>query len=259
MLTYLNYVFLACALGGGTIVLAQLFLAAFALGSGHGMHVHHHGSPAVHHAGGNASHSLRGMLHRGGSGPGTGTPAAHGARAISMKGGAAAIHAGAPAHHFSLRDSWAFSHLLGIFNFQGMVAGATVLGFAGLAATSARLPELFVLLIAITAAFVMMISVSAVLRAMTSMDHDGTVQIEGAVGALGTVYLSIPAGGNERGKITLKLQQRLMEFPAVTQAAPLATGDQVIVVAVRKPDVMEVVSAEKYLRDTQALTDGSAV
>ena len=145
----------------------------------------------------------------------------------------------------SLLDNWAVSYVLGIFNFQGIVAGLTVLGFAGLAASAAKLSLAFTLIIAGGAAMAMMMLVGAMLRMMVSMDTDNTVQIDQAVGQLGTVYLSIPAAGGGLGKIMVNLQQRLMEFPAFTQqAAPLASGEKVIVVAVQKPSVMEVVSAK---------------
>jgi len=139
-----------------------------------------------------------------------------------------------------------------LFNFQGIVSGATVLGLAGLAATAAKLPGVVALAIAIGAALVMMAVIEGLFGVMANMDSDGTIDIDQAVGKMATVYLGIPAKSEGQGKITVSLQQRLMEFPAITlQDAPLVTGQKVIVVAVQDSDVMQVVSAEKYLPDLE--------
>jgi len=177
-------------------------------------------------------------------------------------GGARAVKALArpavkgPAHqntsHVAVGDHRLFSWLHNMLNFQGIVAGITVLGLAGLAASAAKLPDLVALLIGVAASLVMMALVAGFFGVMVGMDDDCTVRLEDAVGTLGTVYLSIPARNEGQGKVTLNLQERLMEFPAVTfQEAPLSTGQKILVVAVQKPTVMEVVSAEKYLSDTQ--------
>lgn len=159
----------------------------------------------------------------------------------------------------ALHQHWAVYYLLGIFNFQGMVAGLAVLGLAGLAASAARLPSSASLAIACAAALLMMALVAAVLRFMVSMDQDGTVQLDQAVGQIGTVYLTIPPAVQGHGKVTLTLQQRLMEFAAVTQQdTPLPTGRKVIVIAVRKPAVMEVVSADERVRDLESLAQSPA-
>lgn len=258
----LTYIFIICALGGGTIVLAQLILTAFAFGAGHGLHLHHHAGGSALHRG--PAGMPRGAVHQPGQrvrihvrhGPKAAAAKSLPAKAAAPATGGKAIQ---PAARPSLLNNWAVSYLLGIFNFQGIVAALTVLGFAGLAASAAKLSLTLTFLIAGASAMVMMMLVGALLRMMVSMDTDNTVQIDQAVGQVGTVYLSIPAAGSGQGKIMVNLQQRLMEFPAITQqAAPLASGDQVIVIAVQKPSVMEVVSAEKYLRDVGPLQAGPA-
>jgi hypothetical protein len=220
--------FMICAVIGGAIVLAQLALSLFAFGAGHSIHVHHH---AAGHA-----HAPRGP-----------------AKTFKLHLKSAPKSANTSnAHH---ADSSIFFWLQCMFNFQGLVAGATVLGLAGLSATAAHLSPLLALLIAAGAAIVMMALVAACFSFMTNMEHDGTVQIDQAVGIVGTVYLSIPPKNEGQGKITLTLQHRTMEFPAVTlHDEPLPAGRQALVVAVQKSSVMEVVSADKFLNDTHATT-----
>jgi hypothetical protein len=139
-----------------------------------------------------------------------------------------------------------------LFNLQGLTAGAAVLGLSGLAANAAKLSAFASLGIALVAGFMMIIAIAAVFELIASMEHDATVNIHDAVGQLATVYLGIPANRQGVGKITLTLQQQSLEFAAATeQDKPLAAGQKVIVVAVNEPALMEVVSAEKYLRDIE--------
>ncbi len=148
---------------------------------------------------------------------------------------------------------WAVSLLWGMLNFQAMVAGIAVFGLSGLAAVAAGLATALVLSIGIGSAFVMMLGVAAIFNLMLNMDEDGTLRLEDAVGATGTVYLSIPANNGGQGKVMVTLQERSMEFAAVTRAEKaLATGEKIIVVNVLKPSVMEVVPAEKFLAETSA-------
>jgi len=240
----LTMLFLTCAVVGGALVLAQLLLSIVAFGAGHGLHLHHqHGGSAAgdHGTVSRGIHRLRGSTrpHAYAAG-GTGEQ-----RALDS----AAPHMAAPqadSGHSAL--GWVPS----LFNFQGIVSGATVLGLAGLAATAAKLPGVVALAIAIGAALVMMAVIEGLFGVMANMDSDGTIDIDQAVGKMATVYLGIPAKSEGQGKITVSLQQRLMEFPAITlQDAPLVTGQKVIVVAVQDSDVMQVVSAEKYLPDLE--------
>jgi hypothetical protein len=85
---------------------------------------------------------------------------------------------------------------------------------------------------------------------MTGLEKDGTFDLQQAVGKLATVYLSVPEKGRGQGKITVSVQQRFMEFPAVTfKDDPLATGRKVAIVAVLDPGVMVVAAADDEAQD----------
>jgi hypothetical protein len=240
----LTLLFIMCAVVGGALVLAQLLLSVVAFGAGRGFHVHHGGgASAATHRGGffRGAHGHRGSLH------------AHPAHAVGtaaqqqIRGASAQkpVHGGFGGH-------WALAWVQSMFNFQGIVSGATVLGLAGLAATSAKLPGYVALAIGIGAALVMMALIDGAFGLMENMDNDGTVDIQQAVGKIATVYLSIPAKSEGLGKITMNLQQRLMEFSATTfKDKPLATGQRVVVVAVLGSSVMLVVAEEDYQAETE--------
>ncbi|MGN6367807.1 MAG: hypothetical protein ACTHN5_06060 [Phycisphaerae bacterium] len=245
----LTNILLGCAVLGGAIVLVQVVASVFAIGAGHAFHLHHHGGGGAVMRGGHGLHG--GHVVRGG----------HLLKSVGKTGKSPAAHA--PQQQASVHGGrgmhWGSAWLWGMLNFQAIVAGVAVFGIGGLAAKSGGFSTGVVLAAGGVAAFVVMLGVTGLFSLMLSMDHDATVRVEEAVGAMGTVYLSIPGGDVGQGKVMVKLQERLMEFPAVTlQERPLATGEQIIVVNVRKPSTMEVVSAERYLTDTGAISVGTA-
>jgi hypothetical protein len=252
----LSVLFLICAVVGGALVLAQLLLSVAAFGAGHGARLHHRvgGSVAAHRGGAvrasvaQAVHQHRGNMRA--SAPrgvrSTGRGGKQNTKAASPRS-----DAGAVTSHWG---HWAMAWVLGILNFQGIVSGVTVFGLVGLAASAGKRPGPVAVELGVAAAVVMMAAISGMLSMMTSMDRDATVDLQQATGQPATVYLGIPAKNEGLGKVTLSLQQRLMEFPAVTfQDDPLLTGQKVVIVAVLDTGIMLVVSAEKYAEQINTL------
>ena len=239
-------VFLICAVVGGALVVAQLMLSVVAFGMGHGLHLHrpHGGSMVAPRAAGvRGGHHFRGgaRSHASHTPRASGRGAAH--RPTSTQAGKSSAKRTGTLH--ALHGHWAIAWVQGMFNFQGIVAGATVFGLAGRAAMAAKLPPHSALLIGVVAALFMMALIEALFEFMARMDSDCTVDIQQAVGQCGTVYLGIPPRNQGQGKITINLQQRLMEFPAVTyEDSPLTAAQKVIVLSVLDPSVMVVALAE---------------
>ena len=68
---------------------------------------------------------------------------------------------------------------------------------------------------------------------MGRLGYDATQRIQQAVGREGTVYVPIPPGKAQAGKVQLSLNNRLVEYEAVTGGpARLATGTKVRVVGI---------------------------
>jgi membrane protein implicated in regulation of membrane protease activity len=127
-------------------------------------------------------------------------------------------------------------NLLGV---RALTAGLTFFGIGGLAGYATPLGLAAALPLALFMGGGAAVGVAAAMRALLRMESDGTVRIERAVGEPATVYLSIPGGRAGMGKVHLKLQDRLVEYQALS-AHPLPTGAQVIVVDVVGPDTVEV-------------------
>jgi hypothetical protein len=156
-------------------------------------------------------------------------------------GGAGAPHQDVGHHHelgHSDENAWFFK----LLTFRTIVAAVLFFGLAGLGA-SARIvePPLLPLAIAVAAGGAAMVVVAWVMQALAKLQSDGSVRIERAVGAPATVYLTIPAQKGGAGKVQVKVQNRLMEYQAITsQLQELPTGASVVVVAVVSPGTVEV-------------------
>lgn len=133
--------------------------------------------------------------------------------------------------------TWYF-HML---SFRAICAALTFFGLGGLAAASSASLSAVAFPAGLAAGTVAMIVVAWMMSLLGRLQSEGNVRIERAVGAMGTVYLGIPASGQGAGKVTVNVQERSMEYRAVTQhEQPLETGTPVMVVGVAGPDTLEV-------------------
>jgi hypothetical protein len=147
-------------------------------------------------------------------------------------------HDAASEHHHTQHGShWLF----GVISFRTVIAALAFFGLSGLAARSAGLqPDWLPLLIALAAGWAAMYAVHWIMKTLFRLRSEGNVRIEYSVGKLGSVYLRIPANRSGNGKITLNLQNRTMEYLAVTPGEALPTGANIVVVGVVGPDTVEV-------------------
>jgi membrane protein implicated in regulation of membrane protease activity len=130
--------------------------------------------------------------------------------------------------------------LFGVVSFRTLVAASTFFGLAGLAAQEAGQGLGVQLAAAVVCGGAAMYGVHSIIRMFGRLGYDGTVRIQRALGQEGTVYIPIPGGGTRAGKVQLKVQNRLMEYAAVTAATDrLPTGTKVRVTGIAG-DVLEV-------------------
>jgi hypothetical protein len=134
---------------------------------------------------------------------------------------------------------------VGLLSFRAIVSALAVFGLVGLGLSKEFSPPRpgATLVIALAAGGSMMYAVAWLLRALYSLRADGTVRVERSVGLPGTVYLTIPARKSGEGKVTIKIQDRIMELAAVTSGDPIPTGTAVVVLAVLSPQIIEVAPA----------------
>jgi hypothetical protein len=136
------------------------------------------------------------------------------------------------------------SWFIGVLTFRTIVAALTFFGLAGKFGAASDYTPTKTLLIAIAAGTAALFLVAWMMRALVRLKSEGTIRIERAVGANGTVYLTVPPNKSGVGKVTLSLQERTMEYDAVTsEQNELPTGAKVVAVAVIGPGTVEVAPA----------------
>lgn len=205
----MTYLFLFFAVAGGTVLICQFVLTLVGLGGGHDLPDDLSGADGAGFHGGD--------MH--------------------------VDHAGDASHDVShdQLSNWLF----GVISFRTLVAASTFFGLAGLAAQQGGLNLPLQLSIGTISGLGAMYGVHWIMRMIGRLGEDGTVRIQRAIGQEATVYIPIPGGKTRAGKIQLRLQNRLMEYAAVTDAADrLPTGTHVRVVGVAG-DVLEVMPLAK--------------
>lgn len=88
-------------------------------------------------------------------------------------------------------------------------------------------------LVAVVCGFVLMVMIAFLIRAIYSLRSDGTRQINNAVGAIGTVYVTLPASRAGGGQINVTVGGRLETLAALNAGLrPVPSGEKVKVVGV---------------------------
>jgi hypothetical protein len=201
--------YLVCAIVGGTLIACQFLLTMLGLGGHHDMGGDH--DVGGHDAGG----------HDAGNHDASGHDADH------------------DHHGHSSPTQW----FLSVLTFRTITAGVGLFGLSGLFLTKCDVEQELALAGAAAVGLAALFAVGWAMRTMSQLNIDGTVHIRRAVGAAGTVYLSIPANKSGAGKVQVGVNGRLVEYRAITPETDLATGAKIVVVAVVNSETVEVVPA----------------
>lgn len=133
-------------------------------------------------------------------------------------------------------SSWLFS----VISLRTVIAALAFFGLSGLTAQSMTNSQFVPLAVAIVVGLAAMYGVYGLMRWLKGMKAEGTARIQRAVGRYGTVYTTIPADDSGTGKIQLNLQNRTMEYLALTSGHALAPGAKVVVTDVITPTTVAV-------------------
>jgi membrane protein implicated in regulation of membrane protease activity len=193
----MTYLFILCAVIGGTILVCQFVLTL--VGFGHDV--------------GDLAHDISVDVH-------TDAPADVHSDDAHVDGNESGQHG----------SSWLF----GVISFRTLVAASAFFGLAGLASESAGYHLPMQLLIATGSGAGAMFAVHYLVKQLGRLNQDQTLRVHRALGQVGTVYIPIPAQKGSSGKIQLALQNRIVEYEAITSGdEKLTTGAKVRVIAVR--------------------------
>jgi hypothetical protein len=148
-----------------------------------------------------------------------------------------AWHHDAPADATHSATSWFYE----VISIRTLSAAATFFGLAGKAALAYRYSPQSAFVMASLAGVAALYGVYWLFKQVYKLQHTGTENIRNAVGAAAVVYVPIPGKRAGAGKVTFRLQNRVVEYLAVTEDENrLATGENVVVVAIMNSDTVRV-------------------
>lgn len=141
------------------------------------------------------------------------------------------------ASHGDTDSTWLFS----VLSLRTLVAALTFFGLGGLAAQASEVSTAAQITIAIVCGISALYAMQWIMRQVYRLNEDGTIRITRAIGQSGTVYLSIPPAKSAVGKVQIRVQDRLMEYDAVTAGEQaLVTGARIVVVGIEGPSILSV-------------------
>lgn len=120
---------------------------------------------------------------------------------------------------------------LTLFSVRGIVAMLCVAGWSGIVFVDCGIGNGVSVLLAVICGLAALFGMAFLMRAMVRLQSSGNIDLGSAVGKTGEVYIPIPAAGEGKGKISIVVQDRLIEIDAVTDGESLKTGDAVRVVS----------------------------
>ncbi len=122
---------------------------------------------------------------------------------------------------------------LRLFTIRGIVAFFAVGGWAGLSAYSIANNAAAAIITALIFGVLALLLVAWFFKWAASLNSNGVINVDSAVGNVGEVYMTIPANMSGTGKVNVIIQQRLTEVEAVTNCErPLKYGERVKVVGI---------------------------
>lgn len=128
---------------------------------------------------------------------------------------------------------------LHILTLRGVVAFFCLFGWGSLGLSQAGLPLWLALFFGIQMGVIAMVAMALLLRWVLTLQSDGTLRLENAVGQAGEVYLTIPPLRSGTGKVNVLIQDQLQECQAVTDSpVPIPTGAVVAVLGLAGPDTL---------------------
>lgn len=131
--------------------------------------------------------------------------------------------------------------LFGVLSFRTLVAAAAFFGIAGQAALSAGYSSGISIAIAALVGIGAMYGMYWLMQGLSRLTASGNERIGAAVGKHATVYIPIPGEERGLGKVHVTLQNRTVEYQAVSaDPAALRTGETVEVIGVKNSDTVAV-------------------
>ncbi|MGQ1908282.1 hypothetical protein ACT3CE_00705 [Marinifilum sp. RC60d5] len=123
---------------------------------------------------------------------------------------------------------------------KNLIAFFTIFGWTGIICLHSGLGTVLSTFIASIAGLLMMVVMASILYFMGKLTEEGTLKLSNAIGKVGNVYLTIPAGRKGMGKVQIQVQG-LQTLEAITDAEKdIKTGAVVEVVDILNDQILVV-------------------
>ncbi|MBN1638595.1 MAG: hypothetical protein JW866_06500 [Ignavibacteriales bacterium] len=118
---------------------------------------------------------------------------------------------------------------LHILSFQGITAFVMMFGIVGLVISeNTGIASFFTILISLGAGVGTAYLLALIFKSMKKLEADGTINLNEAIGCVGTVYLTIK--GKDGGKVQIIVKEQMLTLDAITEEGEeIKTGEEVIV------------------------------
>lgn len=120
-------------------------------------------------------------------------------------------------------------HGFSLFTVRGLIAFFTVGGWMGY--TLADNNVILAVIVAFLSGSIALVLMGFVLKWLMTLQSNGNLNYNDAIGLIGEVYLTIPAKDSGKGKINVLLNERLVELSAVQLGTePILTGKKIKII-----------------------------
>jgi len=147
-------------------------------------------------------------------------------------------------HDLSMGDAdvgGSAGHLSGlhVFSVRAVTAFGSGFGWGGVCSLGLGLPLIAAIAIALVSGALLVVVILSIMRSLTSLGENGSLDYRNAIGQVGTVYIPIPASQGGTGQIEVMVQGRLAVVQACTTTAKThKSRTRVSVVAVQAENVL---------------------
>lgn len=134
-----------------------------------------------------------------------------------------------------------------LFSVRSIIAFFTFFGWTGVLALNAGMGTTMAVIMASVSGFAAMVLVGYVMYSFLNLEEAGNVDMNEALFEVGEVYLTIPGGKQNKGKIHIHIQGVMNEMDALTEGKTLTTGAKIRVVEILDDNIFLVESVDTLL------------
>ena len=128
---------------------------------------------------------------------------------------------------------------LGLFSVRGIVSALCIMGWSGVALLETSLSMAISLSLAFLFGVLTLFAIALLMKAIYRLQSSGNIDYGNAIGKVGQVYIPIPADGKAGGKVSITVQEKLIECDAICLGeTSIATGSYVRVTAVGEGGIL---------------------